>query len=237
MEAQQVVGSRLKEIRTHLGLTQLEIADKIGCSRVAYAYYEAGRRPPDINFLFSLKEVTGYSFDYLLGNTDNPTMETAGLDKTLGLSTKALDTLKTKGRVRATINRLLESDQVVKLSGSLSVFNRFTAYLHLGMEKSFSEAELEKCDDLTESYFSAAISLLRSIFTAKDMKDSYFLDMPSSDDLKTFLDDEIEVDRRLHGSINPFARTEMRVILYNERQRKINGATAFDDDVSKEDRI
>ncbi len=236
MEAQQVVGSRLKEIRSHLGLTQQEIADKIGCSRVAYAYYEAGRRPPDINFLFSLQEITGYSFDYLLGHTDNTTMETAGLDKALGLSTDAVETLKAKPRVRATINRLLESDRIIRLSGSLSVFNRFTAYFQLAHEKGFSEEELAKCDTLTESYFSAAISLLRDIFTARDAKDSYYLDMPTSEDLKAYLDDEIEVDRRLHGSINPPARADMRVTLYHERQRKINGTAVFDD-ASKEDRL
>jgi len=230
MEAQQTVGARLKQIRSQLGLTQLELANKIGCSRVAYAYYEAGRRPPDINFLFSLKEVTGYSFDYLLGNTDNPTMETAGLDKTIGLSTKALDTLKTKDRVRATINRILESDNTLRLSGSLSVFNRFTAYLHVAHKAGFNDEELEKCDTLTESYFSATISLLRDIFTAKNETDSYYLEMPTANELKTYLDDEIEVDRRLNHNINPSARTEMRVMLYNERQRRINGKPAFEDD-------
>ena len=114
MDAQSIVGVRLKEIRLRLGYTQLEIADKIGCSRVAYAYYEAGKRPPDINFLFSLQALTGYSYDYILGNTDNTALETAGLDKTIGLSDTSLEILKTKERVRATIKRLLESDSIKK---------------------------------------------------------------------------------------------------------------------------
>ena len=234
MEAQQIVGARLKEIRSQLALTQLELADKIGCSRVAYAYYEAGKRPPDINFLFSLKEITGYSFDYLLGNTDNTTLETAGLDRTLGLSTKSLEVLKSNHRASATINRIFQSDTIAKLSGNLSVFNRFTACLHLGMAKGFNEDELEKCDSLTESYFSAAISLLRDIFTARNAKDSYYLEMPTSDSLKAYLDDEIEVDRRMNRIKNPFARAGMHMAMYHEHQQEMNSKSALEDDEAKE---
>lgn len=235
MDAQSIVGARLKEIRLRLGYTQLELADKIGCSRVAYAYYEAGKRPPDINFLFSLQTLTGYSYDYILGNTDNITLETAGLDKMIGLSDTSLEVLKTKERVRATIKRLLESDVIVRLSGSLSVFNRFTAYLRLGISSKFDADELEKCDALTESYFSSAISQLRDIFTAKDAGDSYYLEMPTSDSLKAYLDEELEVDKRLNHNINPSARTEMHVILQQEKQQKIVGNVAFDDE-AKDDR-
>lgn len=223
MDAQSIVGARLKEIRIRLGYTQLELADRIGCSRVAYAYYEAGKRPPDINFLFSLQALTGYSFDYLLGNTDNTTIETAGLDKLIGLSERSLEVLKTKERVSATIKRLLESDTIVRLSGSLSVFNRFTAYLHLGVNSGFSEDELEKCDAKTESYFSSAISLLRDIFTAENAEDSYYLDMPTSDSLKEYLDDELEIDKRLNHSINKAARADMYVMLQDEKQRRTGG--------------
>lgn len=235
MDAQSIVGARLKEIRMRLGYTQLELADKIGCSRVAYAYYEAGKRPPDINFLFSLQALTGYSYDYILGNTDNIALETAGLDKMIGLSDMSLEVLKTKERVRATIKRLLESDTIVRLSGSLSVFNRFTAYLRLGFISKFDADELEKCDALTESYFSSAISQLRDIFTAKDAGDSYYLEMPTSDSLKAYLDEELEVDKRLNRNINPSARAEMRVILQQEKQHKIVGSAAFDDE-AKDDR-
>lgn len=235
MDAQTIVGARLKEIRMRLGYTQLELADRIGCSRVAYAYYEAGKRPPDINFLFSLQALTGYSYDYLLGKTDNTNPETAGLDKMIGLSDKALEVLKTKERVRATIKRLLESDAIVRLSGSLSVFNRFTAYLRLGINSKFDADELEKCDALTESYFSSAISQLRDAFMARDAQDSYYLEMPTSDSLKAYLDEELEVDKRLHQNINPSARAEMHAILQNEKQRKITGTSVFDDE-AKEDR-
>lgn len=108
MDAQTIAGARLKEIRMRLGYTQLELADRIGCSRVAYADDEAGKRPSDINFLFSLQALIGYSYDYLQGKTDNKSPETAGLDKMIGLSDKASEVLKIKERVRATSKRLVK---------------------------------------------------------------------------------------------------------------------------------
>ena len=40
------MNNRLKELRTHLNLTQQEFADKLGTSRNNIAGYEIGRRSP-----------------------------------------------------------------------------------------------------------------------------------------------------------------------------------------------
>ena len=45
------LSDRLKERRLALGLTQQQVAKKIGVDTTTYAHYESGRRTPDINRL------------------------------------------------------------------------------------------------------------------------------------------------------------------------------------------
>ena len=61
---------RLKFLRKKRKLTQQEIADKIGISRVGYGYWEKGTREPSIDNLVELSKLLGTSLDYLLGYND-----------------------------------------------------------------------------------------------------------------------------------------------------------------------
>lgn len=70
------LGTKLKQLRKNLGITQSELAEKIGISSSAVGMYEQGRREPDNNTLLKLCSFFGISSDYLLGNTE--TKSTSG---------------------------------------------------------------------------------------------------------------------------------------------------------------
>ena len=65
------IGSKIKELRKNAGLTQSELAAKLGISASAVGMYEQGRREPDREMLLRLCSVFSVSTDTLLGNTDN----------------------------------------------------------------------------------------------------------------------------------------------------------------------
>lgn len=61
---------RLKHLREKHGLSQAELADKLGISRGSISFYENNSRVPDIDVLGSLCDFFSVSSDYLLGRTD-----------------------------------------------------------------------------------------------------------------------------------------------------------------------
>ncbi len=62
---------RLKELRQINGLTQSQLADKLGCNQTAIGKYERGDLQPSIETLFKLADIFGCSIDYLLGYEKN----------------------------------------------------------------------------------------------------------------------------------------------------------------------
>jgi len=64
---------RIKMLREKRGLSQAEVAKRLGIARTTYSGYEIGTREPDQNTLIKLAKFFDVSVDYLLGNTDNPT--------------------------------------------------------------------------------------------------------------------------------------------------------------------
>lgn len=70
------VGYRLKESRLKKGLSQQQLGDLIGVTKVSICGYELGNRIPTIENFLSLIEILEVSADYLLGrdvyiSTDN----------------------------------------------------------------------------------------------------------------------------------------------------------------------
>ncbi len=58
-------------LRKNIGLTQKEIADRLGISRQAYANYETGNREPDIEVLKALSDLYDVSIDFLVKDEKN----------------------------------------------------------------------------------------------------------------------------------------------------------------------
>lgn len=67
---------KLRELRKARGLTQQQLADKVGVLNVSISNYERGAQMPDILTLTKIANVLGVSTDTLLGlndtDEDNP---------------------------------------------------------------------------------------------------------------------------------------------------------------------
>ena len=63
------VGIRIRELRKRAGMTQAELAAKIGVTASTVGMYEQGRREPDSAKLVELCNIFGVSVDHLLGNS------------------------------------------------------------------------------------------------------------------------------------------------------------------------
>lgn len=57
----------LRKLREEKGLSQKDIAEHLGITRQAVAFYELGKREPDYQILRKLADYFGVSIDYLLG--------------------------------------------------------------------------------------------------------------------------------------------------------------------------
>lgn len=68
----EILGKRLKSLRSKTGKNQADIAKSIGISRARYSHYENNHVEPDIDLIRKLANLYDVSIDYLLGNTDNP---------------------------------------------------------------------------------------------------------------------------------------------------------------------
>ena len=53
-------GNFIKEQRTKMGLTQEEVAKRLGISQVAYGRYELGTREPNFALLLKISEVLDF---------------------------------------------------------------------------------------------------------------------------------------------------------------------------------
>ena len=69
-----------KQLRMASGLTQVEMAEKLGISRSTIGMYETGAREPDFEILELIADLFNVDIDYLLGRTDKTTLlpETVG---------------------------------------------------------------------------------------------------------------------------------------------------------------
>jgi SOS regulatory protein LexA len=65
-------GIRLKQLRKQKGLTQEELAKRIGISRGRLNNYEREYREPDFEMLTKFAEFFEVTTDYILGKTDDP---------------------------------------------------------------------------------------------------------------------------------------------------------------------
>lgn len=62
-----ITSKRIRKLREGLGLSQRELAKKLGISRTAYVKYETGESKP-VRKLQELSDLFNVSIDYLLGN-------------------------------------------------------------------------------------------------------------------------------------------------------------------------
>lgn len=61
------LGVRLKDLRKGHGLTQLQVAQRVGISKAMVSSYELSARQPSYDVLVKLAVLYGVTTDYLLG--------------------------------------------------------------------------------------------------------------------------------------------------------------------------
>jgi len=62
-------GDRLRQIRNEMGLTQEELAKKLGTTKQVLSCYETNQRAPKIALINAYAEKLGVSLDYMLGDS------------------------------------------------------------------------------------------------------------------------------------------------------------------------
>lgn len=90
-------GNTLKKLRLQAGLTQKQLADKMGLTKAVISYYELQERYPSPEILIKLASIFHVSTDYLLGLDRNNTIDLAGLnDDDISLVKQLVDSLRKK---------------------------------------------------------------------------------------------------------------------------------------------
>ncbi len=91
--------NRLRELRTQAGLTQLQLAQRLGITKSVVSFYELSERAPSPDVLVRLAKIFHVSTDYLLGLEKRETIDVTGLSKHDIVLLRALaDSLRTQKR-------------------------------------------------------------------------------------------------------------------------------------------
>lgn len=66
--------SRIKELRSSLGLTQIEFAEKIGTTQATLSSYENSDKTPSLDIVKKIANTFSISIDWLLGRTERKSL-------------------------------------------------------------------------------------------------------------------------------------------------------------------
>lgn len=66
--------SRIKELRTSLGLTQVEFAEKIGTTQATLSSYENTDKTPSLDIVRNIADTFSISIDWLLGRSEKQSL-------------------------------------------------------------------------------------------------------------------------------------------------------------------
>ena len=81
---------RLKDLRRQAGLTQVEVAGKLGISQPAYALWERGVKKPTQENLVKIAQILNVSVDYLVGNSEDKADELDNIELLFRMNSKGL---------------------------------------------------------------------------------------------------------------------------------------------------
>lgn len=79
-----ILGNRIKELRNSKKISQAELGKRIGVGKTTISNYETGYSAPDNETLKKIADVLSTTTDYLLGRTDNPSLNESKLELDLG---------------------------------------------------------------------------------------------------------------------------------------------------------
>lgn len=81
---------RLKTLRKEAGLTQVDVAEKLGISQPAYASWERGVKKPTQENLVKIAQVLNVSIDYLVGNSEEKSDDLDNIELLFRMNSKGL---------------------------------------------------------------------------------------------------------------------------------------------------
>lgn len=81
---------RLKDLRKQAGLTQVDVAEKLGISQPAYASWERGVKKPTQDNLVKIAQILNASVDYLVGNSEERIDELDNIELLFRMNSKGL---------------------------------------------------------------------------------------------------------------------------------------------------
>ena len=81
---------RLKDLRKQAGLTQVDVAERLGISQPAYASWERGVKKPTQENLVKIAQILNVSVDYLVGNSEEVTDELDNIELLFRMNSKGL---------------------------------------------------------------------------------------------------------------------------------------------------
>jgi len=67
-----VIGEKIKELRKNSKITQEQLGNAIGVSKMAISYFEKGKKSPGRESLKKIADYFGVTTDYLLGRSEDP---------------------------------------------------------------------------------------------------------------------------------------------------------------------
>lgn len=92
------MGEKLKTLRAEMGLTQTQVATRIGVAVSAISAYESGMRYPSYKVLIKLSALYHVSTDFLLGVSSTRNIDVSGLsDSDIAALQKLSDIIRNKG--------------------------------------------------------------------------------------------------------------------------------------------
>ena len=81
--------NRIKQLRDEIGMTQIQLAEKLNKTQQQVSLYEKGTNELDLDGYIILSNLFGCSIEYIAGKSDVRNPETIDTDKiNIGLSTK-----------------------------------------------------------------------------------------------------------------------------------------------------
>lgn len=81
---------RLKKHRKDIGLTQVDIASRLGISQQAYASWERGVKKPTQENLVKIAQILDVSIDYLVGNSEEKSDELDNIELLFRMNSRGL---------------------------------------------------------------------------------------------------------------------------------------------------
>ncbi len=77
-----MLNERIRELRTNSGLSQVELAEKLGISKQSVSNWENDNIQPSIDMLLKIARTFNVSTDYLLDEEEHTFLEVTNLTKT-----------------------------------------------------------------------------------------------------------------------------------------------------------